>query len=174
MLNGFLRSSLESARYHGGRIVGDAETFFVVVVQFFEHRLDAWPAGFSDENEVAVFRAHLGFFHDVDDFVKRDFDVRLGDERIAQGYLGLRARVYGQNSVVLLYARGESQKFVCFAVHARFVHKTEAAAERAVFHGFVNKLHFLFDLRRGERRRIVTGNAYARRAVPDERDYVDE
>jgi len=122
---------------------------------------------------MAVFRPDFRLFHNVDDFVQRDFDMRFRDKGITHRDFRLRARVNGQDTVVLLQFLCKRDEFVRFAVHAGFVHKAETSAERAVFHCLVDELHFFVDLFFRERFRVKARNAYARRAVSDKGDDID-
>lgn len=155
-------------------VVCDAAALVVQAVELGEHGVKALPRGLAHEDEVGVFRPHPALLHDVHHFVESELDVRLGEQRIAERHLAARARMHGEDAVVLGDALRERNEFVVFGVDAGLIHKAEGAAERAALHRLVHQLHLLRDLRLGEGRGIVARDAYPRRAVPDERDHVDK
>ena len=143
-------------------------------VENIQHLVELFPRFLAREDKVAVLRANARLLHDINYLVKGDLEVGfLGDERIFRADRRAGSRMDGENSVVFRDLPREGIKLLLGRVSIRLIHEAHRAAECAVLHRLMNVVDLIFELLRGERRRVVAADARTDRAVTDERHDID-
>ena len=154
-------------------VVSDVVALFPQGVELREHPVRALPRSLAHEDEVGVLRPDAALFHDADHLVEGEFDMRLGEQRIAESDLAARAGMHGEDAVILRDELCERDEFVALCVDAGLVHEAEGAAERAAAHRLVHEFHLRLYLRGSERTGGVAGNAYPGRPLSHERHEIE-